>query len=116
MDAAIVGAGPAGAWAAERLARAGARVTIFDPTHPREKPCGGGVTGRALALVGDALDGAPLAVSVIGRARFIERATGRSVLVPLETQRIHGASAHPATRALVVASRTDFDAALLAAA
>ena len=33
----------------------GARVTIFDPSHPREKPCGGGVTGRALALVAGAI-------------------------------------------------------------
>jgi flavin-dependent dehydrogenase len=41
---AIVGAGPAGSFCAERLARAGHAVTIFDPSHPREKPCGGGVT------------------------------------------------------------------------
>ena len=41
---AVVGAGPAGAFCAERLARAGFAVTIFDPSHPREKPCGGGVT------------------------------------------------------------------------
>ena len=27
-------------------------------SHPREKPCGGGVTGRALALVADAIDAA----------------------------------------------------------
>ena len=56
MDVAIVGAGPAGARAACVLARHGARVTIFDASHPREKPCGGGVTGRALALVADAID------------------------------------------------------------
>ena len=47
----IVGAGPAGAWAAYRLARAGARVAIIDGSHPREKPCGGGLTGRALDLI-----------------------------------------------------------------
>ncbi len=41
---AVVGAGPAGSFCAERLARAGFAVTIFDPSHPREKPCGGGVT------------------------------------------------------------------------
>ena len=44
MDVAIVGAGPAGSFCAERLARAGHSVTIYDPSHPREKPCGGGVT------------------------------------------------------------------------
>ena len=54
-DVAVVGAGPAGARAAFVLARGGARVAIFDRSHPREKACGGGITGRALALVGDAL-------------------------------------------------------------
>ncbi len=44
---AVVGAGPAGSFCAERLARAGFTVTIFDPSHPREKPCGGGVTPGA---------------------------------------------------------------------
>ena len=47
MDVAIVGAGPAGARAAYVLATRGAQVTIFDASHPREKPCGGGVTIRA---------------------------------------------------------------------
>ena len=52
-DVAIVGAGPSGAWTATRLARAGARVVLLDPSHPREKPCGGGITQRALEIVGD---------------------------------------------------------------
>ena len=56
MKIAIIGAGPAGAMAAVRLARAGAWVSLFDPSHPREKPCGGGLTGRALALVSDIID------------------------------------------------------------
>jgi flavin-dependent dehydrogenase len=47
-DVLVVGAGPAGAWAAYLLARAGARVQVVDASHPREKPCGGGLTGRAL--------------------------------------------------------------------
>ena len=42
--------------AAVRLARAGASVALFDPSHPREKPCGGGLTGRAVALVSDVVD------------------------------------------------------------
>ena len=50
-DAVIVGAGPSGAWTATCLARRGARVLLIDPSHPREKPCGGGLTGRAIALV-----------------------------------------------------------------
>jgi len=45
----IVGAGPAGSFAAERLARAGVRVALFDGRPPGEpKPCGGGVTSKAL--------------------------------------------------------------------
>ena len=69
-DVAIVGAGPAGARAAYLLARRGVRVTIFDGSHPREKPCGGGVTGRALALVADAVDPATFPCTAIRSARF----------------------------------------------
>ncbi len=41
---AIVGAGPAGARAAELLAGRGAEVVLIDPKAPWEKPCGGGLT------------------------------------------------------------------------
>ena len=51
MNVAVVGAGPAGALLAFHLARDGAAVTLFDASHPREKPCGGGVTAKALALL-----------------------------------------------------------------
>src|SRR5437660_8246108 len=45
----IVGAGPAGSFAAEQLARAGVRVGLFDGRLPGEpKACGGGVTSKAL--------------------------------------------------------------------
>lgn len=45
----IVGAGPAGSFAAERLARAGVRVALFDGRPAGEpKACGGGVTSKAL--------------------------------------------------------------------
>ena len=44
----VIGAGPAGSVAARDIARAGGRVALVDGSHPREKPCGGGVTGRAL--------------------------------------------------------------------
>jgi geranylgeranyl reductase family protein len=48
-DVLIVGAGPAGSFAAEHLARAGVRVALFDGRPPGEpKACGGGVTSKAL--------------------------------------------------------------------
>jgi len=46
---AIVGGGPAGARAGELLARAGHSVRIFEEKLDWEKPCGGGVTNKALA-------------------------------------------------------------------
>ena len=52
LDVIVAGAGPAGAIAARDLARAGAHVALVDGSFPREKPCGGGVTARALALIG----------------------------------------------------------------
>ena len=48
-DAIVVGAGPAGSTTAYRLARAGARVCLLDRARfPRDKPCGGGLTLRAV--------------------------------------------------------------------
>jgi len=49
FDVLVVGAGPAGSATAIHLARGGARVLLADKaTFPRDKPCGGGLTGRAL--------------------------------------------------------------------
>lgn len=49
FDVLIVGAGPAGSFAAELLARAGASVALFDGRPEGEpKACGGGVTTKAL--------------------------------------------------------------------
>ncbi|MBA3735673.1 MAG: geranylgeranyl reductase family protein [Actinobacteria bacterium] len=49
FDVAVVGAGPAGSTAAYRLARAHARVLLVDKVvFPRDKPCGGGLTMRAV--------------------------------------------------------------------
>jgi geranylgeranyl reductase family protein len=45
----VVGAGPAGSVTAYRLARAGATVLLLDRARfPRDKPCGGGLTIRAV--------------------------------------------------------------------
>jgi len=48
QEVAIVGGGPAGARCGERLAQAGFRVTIFDEKLIWEKPCGGGLTHKAI--------------------------------------------------------------------
>jgi geranylgeranyl reductase family protein len=49
FDVAVLGAGPAGSTTAYRLARAHARVLLIDKARfPRDKPCGGGLTTRAV--------------------------------------------------------------------
>jgi geranylgeranyl reductase family protein len=107
VDVAIVGAGPAGSWAAYRLARAGARVALLDASHPREKPCGGGVTGRAFELVRPALQNDTLPIVAARSASFA--AAGRTAEVALPTQDLP-------TGALGIVGRQDFDGALLSAA
>lgn len=44
---AVLGGGPAGAFAAERLARAGLNTVVLDEKLAWEKPCGGGLTYKA---------------------------------------------------------------------
>jgi len=112
LDGVVVGAGPAGAVAARELARAGARVALVDGSHPREKPCGGGVTGRALSLLGSDLHSPPAEATRLDdgalapSGRTVERVTfeaaGRAATVPL-----------PDTDYLRVFDRASFDAALL---
>jgi geranylgeranyl reductase family protein len=116
-DVAIVGAGPAGAWAAVKLARAGARVTLFDHSHPREKPCGGGLTGRAVELVVRELGALPVPMVTAHEARF-ERAM-RSAATPAHERdgdaialRLVDCGASPDS-SLVITSRAVFDRALL---
>src|SRR4051795_345757 len=49
FDVLVVGGGPAGSTAAIRLADAGATVLLVDKARfPRDKPCGGGLTMRAV--------------------------------------------------------------------
>ena len=78
---AIVGAGPAGSTAAYRLAAAGARVLLLDKaTFPRDKPCGGGVTGRAARLLPFSIE--PVVEDVVDRLecglRYRHRFTRRA--------------------------------------
>jgi flavin-dependent dehydrogenase len=101
FDVAIIGGGPAGTWAARQLALGGARVALLDGSHPREKPCGGGVTGRALALIGSSV--ATLAGGVPVESASFEHG-GRRAAVGL-------ADAHGLR--LAVVSRREFDGHLL---
>src|SRR4051812_12730026 len=49
FDVLVAGAGPAGSATAIHLARGGKSVLLADRARfPRDKPCGGGLTGRAL--------------------------------------------------------------------
>lgn len=61
-DVVVIGAGPAGAAAAIRAARAGASVRVFEKAPPgRDKVCGDGLTPRAVRALADLdidLDGA----------------------------------------------------------
>ncbi len=109
-DVAIVGAGPAGAWAALKLAEDGARVSIFDASHPREKPCGGGLTGRALTLLAGVIGKTPLQAVVVRSAQIDGEGSRGGATVPLATHGLSGRSS------LVVVSRAEFDRALLATA
>lgn len=68
-DVIVVGAGPAGSATALRLAWAGAKVLLADRARfPRDKPCGGGLTGRALRHAPCPVD--PVVEHVVDRFRI----------------------------------------------
>src|SRR4030095_8329691 len=51
-DAIVVGAGPAGSYLGYLLARTGRRVALLDEHRfPRDKVCGGGLSGKSIALL-----------------------------------------------------------------
>ncbi len=91
FDTIVVGAGPAGSVTAYRLATAGLSVLLLDRARfPRDKPCGGGLTLRAVRQL--PIDPAPVVEDEISTfelgldyGRHIER-RGRGPLV-LMTQR-----------------------------
>jgi geranylgeranyl reductase family protein len=69
FDAIVVGAGPAGSTTAYRLASAGACVLLVDKARfPRDKPCGGGLTLRAVRQLPVAPD--PVVEHVVDRMGF----------------------------------------------
>lgn len=92
-DVAVIGAGPAGSAAAIGLARRGASVLLADRARfPRDKTCGGGVTGRARAAAPCSIDEVVEAVVTEADLRSVDgrsvRRFGRTPLVYM-TQRRH---------------------------
>jgi geranylgeranyl reductase len=79
FDAVVVGGGPAGATAAEDLARSGARVALLDRAG-RIKPCGGAIPPRLIADF--AIPDSQL-VARVNTARMISP-TGRAVDIAIE--------------------------------
>lgn len=67
---AIVGGGPAGALCAEKLSVAGFNVSLFDEHLAWEKPCGGGLTHKAIEKYPFLLDG-PAAKKQVHAAELI---------------------------------------------
>ena len=69
FDVAVIGAGPAGSASAIHLARGGARVLLVDKARfPRDKPCGGGLTLRAVRQA--PVDPGPVVEHEVDRMEF----------------------------------------------
>ncbi len=101
-DVLIVGAGPAGATAARTLARAGVRVRIVDRhAFPRNKPCGGGISLRALRRFPDLGDALPrIATHRVSRL-YLEGPGGEAAVITSDTP------------AALMIRRVEFDAMLV---
>jgi flavin-dependent dehydrogenase len=78
-EIAIVGGGPAGSLCGERLARAGYNVTIYDERLAWEKPCGGGLTHKAIEAYPFLLD-APHPKKIVRTAELISSKGHRATL------------------------------------
>ena len=107
-DVVIAGAGPAGVAVAVALVRrrpalgSGGRVVCFDRARfPREKPCGGGLTGHARRALEE--------LGLVVRVPFVSCRTGR-IVYGAESRRV------ALDRPVDVVRREDFDADLVAQA
>ncbi len=101
-DVIIIGAGPAGAAAAVTARAAGLHVALIDKARfPREKLCGGGVTGRCRGHLSDVF-GSNLPDQLFTKTRRMQITAGTRVLADID-------DAPP----LLMTMRADLDAALL---
>ena len=84
-DVAIVGSGPAGAFAARELARGGAAVLLIDKaSFPRSKVCGACINGRAMSILRrSGLDAFVMCRGAVPLRRFRVYAGRRNADVPL---------------------------------
>src|SRR5213592_2550025 len=95
FDVAVVGGGPAGSTTAYRLARAHARVLLIDKVpFPRDKPCGGGLTMRAVRQLPFSVD--PVVEDRITRTRCrlrygpkIDRESSRVICLMTQRRRLY---------------------------
>ncbi|HEV2388150.1 MAG TPA: NAD(P)/FAD-dependent oxidoreductase [Candidatus Acidoferrales bacterium] len=78
----IIGGGPAGAVCAEALAGAGLAVTLFDEHLAWEKPCGGGLTQKAIRAYPFLLDG-PYPKKVVSEVE-LKSGSGRPARLALD--------------------------------
>lgn len=105
-DVLIVGGGPAGTITALALAEswprlAGRTLLVEATTHPRRKPCGGVISGRALAVVERLTGPLPSVPSLLVRHVEVRHGSQRRL--------------HTLPQAGMAVDRVAFDAALMAA-
>jgi geranylgeranyl reductase family protein len=104
-DAIVVGAGPAGSVTAVRLARQGASVLLLDRARfPRDKPCGGGLTYRAIREL--PVDVTPVVEDVVDRFEFgfryghrFERKAASTIILMTQRKRLDAFLAEQAAEA-----------------
>jgi geranylgeranyl reductase family protein len=117
FDAIVIGAGPAGSTAAFRLSHAGARVLLVDRERfPRDKPCGGGLTYRAVRQLPVSVD--PVVEDTVRRfelgfryGKRFERRSEEPLILMTQRRRLDGYLAEQAA-----AAGTDFRDGLRATA
>ena len=108
FDAIVVGAGPAGSATAIRLGREGARVLLVDKARfPRDKPCGGGLTGRAVREL--PVDVTPVVEDVVrtfevrlGYRKRFERLSAEPLVLMTQRRRLDAFLAEQAAEAAAI--------------